>query len=98
MYKNPSKIVEKPMNNRWKVLSQILFVASLLSIFGAMSLVAKVSSENYLFVENTWLFFLFTPIPIASIVLGFVLKAKNYKYKKNMITGIIMLVLEKTNL
>ena len=84
MYKNPSKIMEKPLHNRWKTLSIILFVASLLSIFGALGLVAVVSSENHLFVENMWLFFLLTPIPISSIVLGFVLKSKNFKYKKNL--------------
>ena len=93
MYKNPSRITEKPMNNKWKVLSVIFFVASLLSIFGALGLVAMVSSKNHLFVENLWLFFLLTPIPIASIVLGFVLKLKNYKYKKNIIVGIIMVAL-----
>ena len=93
MYKNPSKIMEKPLHNRWKTLSSILFVASLLSIFGALGLVAVVSSENHLFVENTWLFFLLTPIPISSIILGFLLKSKNYKYKKNVIVGIIMAAL-----
>ena len=93
MYKNPSRITEKPMNNKWKVLSVILFVASLLSIFGALGLVSMVSSKNHLFVENMWLFFLLTPIPISSIVLGFVLKLKNYKYKKNIIVGIIMAAL-----
>lgn len=93
MYKNPSKIVEKPMNNRRKVVSLILFVASLLSIVGALILVGVVSDKNNLFVENMWLFFLFTPIPIASIVWGFVLKAKNYQYKKNIIAGIIMVTL-----
>lgn len=93
MYKNPSRITEKTMDNKWKVLSVILFVASLLSIYGALGLVTMVSSKNHLFVENMWLFFLLTPIPIASIVLGFVLKLKNYKYKKNIIVGIIMVAL-----
>lgn len=93
MYKNPLKITEKNTHNKWKVLSGILFVASLLSILGALGLVAVVSSKNHLFVENMWLFFLLTPIPIASIVLGFVLKSKNYKYKKNIIVGIIMVAL-----
>lgn len=93
MYKNPLKITEKNTDNKWKVLSVILFVASLLSIFGALGLIAVVSSKNHLFVENTWLFFLLTPIPIASIVLGFVLKSKNYAYKKNVTVGIIMAAL-----
>lgn len=93
MYKNPSKIAEKPLHNRWKILSILLFVASLLSIFAAIALVTEISNKNHLFIENTWLFFLLTPVPISSIVFGFVLKSKNYKYKKNIIVGIIMTVL-----
>lgn len=88
MYKNPSKIVEKAAHNRWNVFSVILFVASLLSIIGALILVGVVSDKNNLSFENMWLFFLFTPIPVASVVFGFVLK-----YKKNIIAGIIMTTL-----
>ena len=90
MYKNPSKIIEPPVSNKWRTISIILFVASLLSIMGALALVGAVSNANGLFVENMWLFFLLTPIPIASIILGFVLKSKGYKYKKNIIVGFIM--------
>ncbi|MBQ2875799.1 MAG: hypothetical protein IJE25_02175, partial [Clostridia bacterium] len=43
--------------------------------------------------ENMWIFFLFLPVPIASIVFGFYLKKKGYKYKKNVIVGIIMAAL-----
>lgn len=77
IYKNPTKVVDMPKNNLWRVISTGLFVASLLSIFGALVLVGEVSVNNW-FVENMWLFFLFTPVPIASMILGFVLKAKGY--------------------
>lgn len=90
MYKNPSKIIEPPFSNKWRTISIILFVASLLSIMGALALVWAVSNANGLFVENMWLFFLLTPIPIASIIFGFILKSKGYKYKKNIIVGFIM--------
>ena len=90
MYKNPSKIIEPPVSNKWRTISIILFVASLLSIMGALALVGAVSNANGLFVENMWLFFLLTPIPIASIIFGFVLKSKGYKYKKNITVGFIM--------
>jgi len=90
MYKNPSKIIEPPVSNKWRTISIILFVASLLSIMGALALVGAVSNANGLFVENMWLFFLLTPIPITSIIFGFVLKSKGYKYKKNIIVGFIM--------
>ena len=90
MYKNPSKIIEPPVSNKWRTISTTLFVASLLSIMGALALVEAVSNANGLFVENMWLFFLLTPIPIASIIFGFVLKSKGYKYKKNIIVRFIM--------
>ena len=75
MYKNPSKIIEPLVSNKWRTISIILFVASLLSIMGALALVGAVSNANGLFVENMWLFFLLTPIPITSIIFGFVLKS-----------------------
>ena len=90
MYKNPAKTVDIPVPNKWRVTSTLLFIASLLSILGALALVGAVSNANGLFVENMWLFFLLTPIPIASIIFGFILKSKGYKYKKNIIVGFIM--------
>ena len=57
---------------------------------GALSLVGALSNVNGLFVENMWLFYLLTPIPITSIIFGFVLKSKGYKYRKNIIVGFIM--------
>lgn len=90
MYKNPSKTIENIIPNKWRVISIILFAASLLSVLGGIALVGTVSRANNLFVENMWLFFFFTPIPLASTVFGFVLKAKGYQYKKNIIVGIIM--------
>lgn len=90
VYKNTLKIMEPPISNKWRTASIILFVASLLSIMGALVLVGAVSNANGLFVENMWLFFLLTPIPITSIIFGFVLKSKGYKYKKNIVVGFIM--------
>ena len=93
MYKNPKKVVQKSPMTKWRVASMVLFVASLLSIFGGLILTNIVSNINGLFVENMWAFFLFTPVPVASIVFGFALKSKGYKYKKNIITGFIIFAL-----
>lgn len=90
MYKNPAKTVNTPIPNKWRTTSILLFVASLVSILGALALVGVMSEANGLFTENMWAFFLMTPIPIASIVFGFILKSKGYKYKKNIIVGLIM--------
>jgi len=87
---------EKPSRNKYfyllNTLSVLLVIASILSIFFAMFLITDVPADNGSSF-NTWMFYLFTPIPIASIVLGFILKSKGYKYKKNVIVGIIMTVL-----
>ncbi len=76
-----------------RALSIILFIASILSLWGAMATVGLVSEMNNLLIENMWIFFLFSPIPLSSVVLGFVLRSKGYKYLKNLIIGIIMLTL-----
>lgn len=93
MYTHPEKTKEVVAANRWSFISVILFIASLLSIMGALFLTNTLSAKNGLFIENTWVFFTFTPIPISSVVFGFVLKSKGYKYKKNVITGVIMTIL-----
>lgn len=93
MYQNPTKTIENSVPNKFRMISILLFVASLLSILGAITLVGVVSAYNGLFLENMWIFYLLTPIPIGSMVFGFVLKSKGCKYKKNIITGIIMTLL-----
>ena len=93
MYQNPFKTVKNPVPNKFRIISIILFIASLASILGAITLVGAVSACNGLFEENMWIFYLLTPIPIGSVVFGFVLKNKGYRYKKNIIAGIIMTLL-----
>lgn len=90
MYNNPSKTVAHGTPFKLRTASIILFVASILSIFGALLLCSGLTEKNGFITENMWTFFLVTPIPIASIVFGFVMKSKGYKYKKNVIVGIIM--------
>ncbi len=90
MFKNPDKTVVNQTPSKMKTASIILFVASILSIMVGIYLVYGLSEINGLFVENTWAFFLATPIPILSIIFGFILKSKGYKYKKNVIVGFIM--------
>ncbi len=92
--KNPSNKVEmrKP-KDKLKTISILLFVLSICTILGALFGVAILSGINQTMLENMWVFFLFLPIPIASIAFGFYLKKKGYKYKKNVIVGFIMAVL-----
>lgn len=90
MYGNANKTkVMEPLNIN-NFISVILFFASIYSIFIALTLMNKLTSVNGLFVENTWVFFTLTPLPISSIIFGCILKSKGKKYKLNFITGIII--------
>ncbi len=90
MFKNPEKTVVHKAPSKLRTLSIVLFIASLLSIFSGIMLWGLLMQANGLMQENMWTFFLMTPIPISSIILGFILRAKGYKYKKNIIAGFIM--------
>lgn len=81
---HPQKTSLKAPRDKWSRWSLILFVGSLLSLFGALLLVFAVSGVNHVLTENMWMCFLLTPIPIASMVFGVVLKnkGKHYRYKK----------------
>lgn len=93
MQKNPAKTVVSIAPPHIKVISNLLFVASILTILCAIILVGIVSSTNGLFKENMWLFFLFTPIPISSIILGYIQKEKGRGCTKNIIVGFIITIL-----
>ena len=89
----PNKVETKKPKDKFKIVSILLFVLSICTIWGALIGVAILSGINQAMTENMWIFFLFLPIPIASIVFGFYLKKKGYKYKKNVIVGFIMAAL-----
>lgn len=89
----PDRVEEKKPKDGLITCSVLLFVLSICTVLGALLGVAILSGINRTTNENMWVFFLFLPIPIASIVLGFFLKKKGYKYKKNVIVGFIMAAL-----
>lgn len=89
LYVNTSKAV---MPKKYKICSNILFFGSLFSLLVGLDICVMLSEMNSLFVENMWAFFLPVVIPVASIVYGFFLKSKGYKYKKNIIAGIVMTI------
>ena len=73
-----------------RTLSIVLFICTLAALYLAVFAVAATSGFDDMYMENMWIFFLFTPISIASIVVGFILKARGVSYKKNIIAGFIM--------
>lgn len=93
MDKNLSKSSKGVLYGKLKIISNLLFTTSLLSLFLALYWVMALSNANNLFIENMWIFFLMIPIPLASAIFGFIMKFKGYKYKKNVIIGIIMTII-----
>ena len=60
--------IEKPIKTPivHRVVSIVLFIASLLSIFICLIAVSALSFENHLFTDNMWIYFIFALIPISS--------------------------------
>lgn len=84
---------KRKMSGGQKALSLTLFILSIASIFFALIVMAILSSfvnvnDAY---KNMWVFFVFAPIPIGSVIFGFICKKKGISAKKNIITGFIML-------
>lgn len=90
LYQNPNKMRKSPVPDKWKTISNLLFAVTLCMPIAIGPLVGLFGED---FERDMWILYLLTPIPIASIVYGCVWKAKGRNCKKNIIVGIIVLVL-----
>ena len=52
-----------------------------------------VEKSDFGFIKNTWVFWLWLPVPILSIILGFKYKRQGVKCKKNIVGGFIVGIL-----
>ena len=90
--KLPHKIHYQLKPNAWSAGAWILFFASLIAAFAGLEAVAIYSRSDLSFAYH-WVFAVMAIFPIASVVYGIFLKRKKiYKYKKNVIAGIIALL------
>lgn len=77
----------------------VMFILSLLSLLLGFIVVMIVFGASPLpefseaLAEYMWIFFLFVPISLASVILGIIFLPKKYKCKKNIIAGVIMCAL-----
>lgn len=87
-----NKKVKNP--NLTKTLMILLFVATLCCLWGALwsvSLINEINPQHgFNFTKNTWVFWCWLPIPIASIILGFIYNSKGLKCTKNIVAGFII--------
>ena len=83
----------------WRFLSIMLCILSVAVWPLAMQIITRDStpvtamklSTAEVF-RDSWIAYLFLPIPIASIVFGFVLRKKHFYYKKNIVFGIYIFI------
>lgn len=87
------------INKATRMVLLALFILSIASIWIALIIVA-ISIQNspipdfpLAMVEHMWKFFLVIPIPLTSVVLGFIYIRQGYKCKKNIVAGIIVILL-----
>ncbi len=76
--------------NALSITSNIFFVLSFLTIFAGVICTSAMSASNNLYYENMWVFFLFLPIPLISIILGAIKLKRKEKGTKNIVAGIVM--------
>ncbi len=73
--------------------SKLLFRLSLSTPVVALGIVFLIWIFNSLFIGNLWVFYLFIPVPVASIIRGVCIKKKGKPYLKNFVGGIVVLCL-----
>ena len=89
------KGIKKSKNTKLiNTLMIILFIATLCCLWGAMwsvSLINEINPQHgFNFTKNTWVFWCWLPIPISSIILGFIYNGKGLKCTKNIVAGFII--------
>ncbi len=91
---SPEKtVVQKKGSTTTQSVLNLLFVVTLFSELIPMPIISLISSGDAEFVNYLWIFYLITPIPVISIISGIIYKRKGYKCKKNIVAGIIILIL-----
>lgn len=86
------------LSKSWKIPSILLIIGSSVSIFIALMIVGALVSnspipEANVMPEFMWVFYLLTPITIASVIFGIVAKAKVKGCTANIIVGAIMTII-----
>ena len=86
---NPEKtVVNKKGMTATQLILNLLFVATFFSEFIAMLIMLLIPGD-LTWQESCWPFFVAMPIPIASLIMGIIFKAKGYKCTKNIVVGVI---------
>lgn len=80
-------------NKNTKIIMNVLFILTLASIFFGLITSSILSYNKIDFTSTSWAFWLWLPVPILSIFLGYKYKKNGLKVKKNIISGYIIGIL-----
>lgn len=86
--------VSQKESNKVNKLLNVLFIATIISLFASFILVNALLKYVFHYHGNgdfryMWIYLCFLPIPIISVVLGIIYKNKGYNCSRNIIIGII---------
>ena len=73
-----------------RIVSLLLFYATLLSFFAGMAVAALLSPDGELYIENLWGLLLLLPVTVGSTVFGYCIRARGFGGRKNIIAGFIL--------
>ena len=92
---SPSDFGNSEKTIKEKIISVILFTASIFSVFIAqiISSVLSVAHTDVYFTAFNWVFFPMAVIPTGSVVFGYYMRSKGKRFRKNIIVGYIMIVI-----
>lgn len=91
--KESQKQFSEQKNKNIQIISRLLVLGCVFSLFIAPQMLEALSQFNGKSVENSWVFFLFLPITIGSVIFGCKTKSRNLKTTKNIVVGIIMSII-----
>lgn len=77
-----------------EIFMLILFILTILSLLGAqktLEFVDKINPQHgYSAIKNNWVYWLWLPLPILSVIFGLKYKRRGHKCTKNIIWGLII--------
>ena len=90
--KGSQKNINLTPKTKSNAILTILFVLTILSIYGALMTLSYFSKESEIFdiTEKMWILYTWLPIPVLSIVMGFKYQRSNENATKNIVAGVLI--------
>ncbi len=90
--KSSQKNINLTPKTKSNAILTILFVLTILSIYGALMTLSYFSKESEIFdiTEKMWILYTWLPIPMLSIIMGFKYQRSNENATKNIVAGVLI--------